>query len=124
MLSQEVNPILTPWQIRLRRTGLFSTYRAVMATDACPMSVETALISTPFSIRLVANVRRPEWLDAPLIPAASYSRANSCCRVLGVKLPPFCDLSRAESVLNRMPSCSYRSAKCRVSAFLTADWVR
>jgi hypothetical protein len=36
--------------ICFNRTVLSSTYRAVIAIDACPINVDTALISAPFSI--------------------------------------------------------------------------
>ena len=65
--------------------------RAVIATDAWPISVDTALMSAPFSINEVANVRRPN--DSTSDPdRPRYMRLNTTCVVFGVKPPPFLDL--------------------------------
>jgi hypothetical protein len=87
----------TSSQIWRSRIGLSWTYRAVIVTEVWLIRLDTALMSTPRSMRDVANVRRPEWLDAWSRPAHRHIRLNSTCIVFGLKLPPFLDLNSGDS---------------------------
>ena len=65
---------LTSSEICRNRVWLSSKYRAAIPTRACPIRVDTALTR---SINVVANVRRPEWLEASGKPAAMNGRSKS-----------------------------------------------
>jgi hypothetical protein len=80
------------------------------------MRLDTALMSTPRSISEVANVRRPEWLDAWSRPAARYIRLNSICIVFGLKPPHFRDKNKADAGCNG-PSVFHSAAVCAAHGF-------
>lgn len=46
----------------------------------CPRSCATVSMSPVVASTLLANVRRPEWLEPPLMPARWYSLVTWACK--------------------------------------------
>ena len=82
----------------------------------CAANSASTRTPMPFAARFVMNVRRPLWLVASAMPAASYMRSNSWHMVLAENWVPFWDWNSAGHMALSFVCFRYRaSSRCSLA---------
>ena len=79
----------------------------------CAANSASTRTPMPFAAKFVMKVRRPLWLVASAMPAASYMRSSNWHMVFAENAAPFCDWNRAGHMALNFVCFRYRaSSRC------------